>query len=60
VADGLGDVPVATKVSAFEREVSGDEEVVIGGWGKYGAVIADAQLEGFGFEGGGAGADAVD
>ncbi len=42
VADGLGGVPVAAEVAAFEGEVGGDEEVVVRGRGKDGAVVADA------------------
>ncbi len=42
VADGLGGVPVSAEVAAFEGEVGGDEQVVVGGWGENGAVVADA------------------
>jgi hypothetical protein len=51
-------VPVTTKVAAFEREIGGDEKLVVG-WGlQDGAVVADAQADGWG--GRGAGADAFD
>jgi hypothetical protein len=51
-------MPVAAEVAAFEREVGGDEEFVVG-WGlQDGAVVADAQADGWG--GRGAGADALD
>jgi len=58
MADGGWGVPLAPKVSAFEGEVSGDEELVAGGWFEDGAVVADAEWNGVG--GGGAGPDAVD
>jgi hypothetical protein len=35
-------VPVAAEVAAFEGEVGGDEEVVVGGRDEDGAVVADA------------------
>jgi hypothetical protein len=38
-------VPVAPEVAAFEREIGGDEEFVMRGRGKDGAVIAYAEAE---------------
>jgi hypothetical protein len=60
VADGLGGVPGAIEVAVFEREVGGDEEVVVGRGFEDGAVVTDAEAEGAREGGGGAAADAVD
>ena len=48
VADGGGRVPVAAEVTAFERHIGGDDDLVTAGRGKDGAVVADAQAEGAG------------
>jgi len=60
MADGGGRVRGAVEVAAFEGEVGGDEEVVVGRGFEDGAVVADAEAEGARESGGSAGADAVD
>ena len=56
VADGGGRVPVAAEVTAFERQIGGDDDLVAAGRGKDGAVVADAEAEGAGAAGGNGGA----
>lgn len=58
MTDGGGDMPVAPEVPSFEREVSGDEEFVVGGRFKDGAIVADTEADGAG--GGSSSLDAVD
>jgi hypothetical protein len=47
MADGGGGVKVATEVSVLEGEVGGDEDLVATGRMKDGAVVADAEGDGF-------------
>ena len=51
-------MPGAAKVAAFEGEVGGDEELVVGRWFEDGAVVADAEADAVRRRG--AGAYAVD
>jgi len=46
VSDGGGGVRGTAKVAAFEGEVGGDEEFVVGGRFEDGAVVADAEADG--------------
>jgi hypothetical protein len=46
MADRGGGVEVATKVSAFQREIGGDNDLAAAGRAKDGAVVADAESEG--------------
>ena len=60
MSGGLWSVPVAAEVAGFKGEVGGDEDLVAGGRGEDGAVVADAEAEGAGGPGGGGSANAVD
>jgi len=57
---GLRRVDVAQKMAAFEGKVRGDQKLLAEGRGEDGAVVPDAQAEGFGPLRRGAGADAFD
>ena len=39
-------MPLAAKVTIFEREVGGDEDLVAGGWFEDRAVVADSEADG--------------
>ena len=41
VADGVGRMPLAAEVHAFQREIGGDESLGAGKGGEHGAIVAD-------------------
>jgi hypothetical protein len=52
VADGGGRVPVAAEVTALERHIGRDHDLVAARRSEDGAVVADAEAEGAGAAGG--------